>query len=127
MKTENRLFKPLSAFALTLALGAATLPGQAGAATAFDGVWSVQIKAENGDCNASYTVPIQVSDGRISYSGPFNAKASGKIGANGALSVSFAHSDKVVNARGSLKGGSGYGSWKSPSQRCDGTWVARKS
>ena len=126
MQNKTRLSKPLSAFALALALGVAALPAQTSAATSFDGKWSVQIKAENGDCSASYTVPIQVSNGQVRYSGPFNASASGKIGADGIVRVSFAHSDNVVNASGSLKGGSGYGSWRSPTKSCDGTWVARK-
>lgn len=127
MPHKTRLLKPLPAFAFALALGAAALPAPTVAAGSFDGSWSVRIRAENGDCRASYTVPIRVANGRIAYSGPFNAKASGKIGGNGALNVSFSYSDDVVTARGALKGSSGRGSWKSPTKSCDGTWVARRS
>ena len=125
MTKTIRLTKPATLFALTLALGAGSFQ-PAAAATSFDGSWSVRITAENGDCSARYTIPIEVSGGRIRYSGPFNAKASGAIGANGGLKVSFAHSDDVVSARGSLKGESGYGSWTSPTKNCDGTWAASR-
>ena len=128
MKTRTRLLKPRSTIALAFALGLATIPAQTSfAATPFDGQWSVRITAESGQCPAGYTVPIRVSNGRVSYSGPFNAKANGKIGANGALQVSFAHSKDVVNARGSVTGRVGRGSWKSPTKNCRGTWVARKA
>jgi hypothetical protein len=103
----------------------ALVPAQAFAANAFDGRWQVRITAENGHCR-NYTVPIQVRDGQVFYSGPFNAKASGKIRANGGLSVSFAHNNKVVNASGSLRDRAGSGSWMSPTQSCAGSWVARK-
>ncbi len=128
MTIRNRLLQPRSTIALAIALGLATLPAQTSfAATPFDGKWSVQITAEAGNCPAGYTVPIRVADGRVSYPGPFNARANGKIGTNGALQVSFAHSKDVVNARGSVKGRSGSGSWKSPTKNCHGTWVARKA
>jgi hypothetical protein len=128
MTNRTRLVKPRRTIALAIALGLTALPAQTSfAATPFDGTWSVQITAESGQCPAGYTVPIRVSNGRVSYSGPFNARANGKIGSNGALQVSFAHSSDVVNARGSVKGRVGRGSWKSPTKNCGGTWVARKA
>jgi hypothetical protein len=128
MTNRTRLVKPRCTIALAIALGLATLPAQTSfAATPFDGTWSVRLTAESGQCPAGYTVPIRVSNGRVSYSGPFNARANGKIGTNGALQVSFAHSRDVVNARGSIKGRVGQGSWKSPTKNCRGTWVARKA
>ena len=128
MTKMKRLLQPSSTIALALALGLATLPAQTSfAATPFDGKWSVQLTAEAGNCPAGYAVPIRVSNGRVSYSGPFNARANGKIANNGALQVSFAHSRDVVNARGSVKGRMGSGSWKSPTKNCRGTWVARKA
>lgn len=96
------------------------------AATSFDGQWSVRITAENGSCTDRYTVPLQVSGGHVSYTGSFNAKANGKISSNGRLNVTFAHQNDVVSARGSLVGASGFGSWRSPTKKCDGTWTARK-
>jgi len=125
---KPRLLKPLTTFAVAIALGTAAIPAHTSfAAAPFDGKWSVLITAESGKCQSGYTVPIQVADGRVSYSGPFNAKANGQIGSNGALRVSFAHSKDVVNARGSVEGRVGRGSWKSPTKNCGGTWVARKA
>ena len=118
--------KPLTAIALAVSLGAATIP-QAGAAPSFDGSWSVKITAESGECSTRMTVPIEVSRGRIRYTGSYAATANGAVTDNGRLNVSFAHKDDVVTARGALKGGSGYGSWQSPSKRCSGTWTARRA
>ncbi len=126
MSTIFGLSKPLAAVSLAVALAAA-IPQAGLAAQGFDGAWSVKITAESGECSTRMTLPIEVSRGRISYTGAFNARASGAVGANGRLNVSFAHSDDVVNARGSLKGSSGYGSWKSPTQECGGTWTAKRA
>ena len=120
--------KPLCTYAVAIALGSLAIPVSTSfSAAPFDGKWSVQITSEVGKCSARYTVPIRVSGGRVSYSGPFDARAKGNIGANGALRVSFAHRADVVNARGSVKGNAGLGSWKSPTKNCSGTWVARKA
>ena len=85
-------------------------------------MWAVQIVASNGNCPAR-TIPIAVEDGRISYS-IFGATAEGAISSDGALKVSFAHRDDVVNARGALDGGGGAGSWRSSA--CEGSWTARR-
>lgn len=117
--------KPPSFLALALALGAAFLPQTSMAARPFDGDWSVRITAQRGRCSG-YTVPIEVSGGRVSYSGFFNATATGSVRSNGALSVRFAHEDQVVHASGSVKGRSGSGRWTSPTRGCAGTWTARR-
>jgi hypothetical protein len=127
MTTIFGLSKPLHAIAFAVSLGAATIPQAGTAAPGFDGAWAVKIVAESGECSTRMTVPIEVSGGRIRYTGSFSAVASGAVGANGRLNVRFAHSDDVVNARGALKGGSGYGSWKSPTKNCGGTWTARRA
>lgn len=123
--SQNRIVKLCAAFGVAAAL-AAGVAGPAQAATAFDGRWSVKISAETGNC-FSYTVPIEVADGQISYSGRFSATASGEIGAGGTLNVSFARKDDLVQAKGSLQDRIGYGSWQSPTKDCAGTWVARKA
>ena len=121
-----RLHRALSTYALAAALAAVPV-SLSFAAAPFDGQWSVRITAEDGKCAAGYTVPIRVSDGRVSYTGPFNAVANGKISGNGRLRVSFAHRKDVVNVQGSVKGRVGQGRWLSPTKDCGGTWVARKS
>lgn len=117
--------KPSPTFALAAMLGAAILPNASLAAKPFDGEWSVRIVAQSGECSG-YTVPIEVSGGRVSYSGFFNATASGSIKPDGVLRVRFAHEDEVVNASGSVRGVAGSGRWSSPTKGCAGTWTARR-
>ena len=105
------------------ALTFATSAGAAPANSAFDGLWSVEIVAENVDCRAR-TVALEVEEGQISIVG-FGARASGEVASDGDLEITISHSDKVVNASGSLSGTVGSGSWVSPD--CAGTWVARRS
>ena len=121
-----RALKLVSTTAVAIAFGIAIPATMSFAAAPFDGKWSVQITAEVGRC-AAYTVPIRVADGQVSYAGPFNARAKGKIGPNGALRVSFAHRRDVVNVQGSVNGRLGHGRWKSPTKNCGGTWIARKA
>ncbi len=118
--------KPSTTFALAAALSVATLPNAGLAAKPFDGEWSVRIVAQSGECRG-YTVPIEVSGGRVSYSGFFDATANGSIKSNGVLKVRFAHEDDVVNASGSVAGTAGSGRWNSPTKGCAGTWTARRS
>jgi hypothetical protein len=117
--------KPQSSFALALALGAAILSQPSMAAKPFDGDWSVRITAQRGSCSG-YTVPIEVSGGRVSYSGFFDATATGSVRPNGAIKVRFAHEDQVVDASGSVRGQTGSGRWTSPTKGCAGTWTARR-
>jgi hypothetical protein len=116
-----RPFRPLSLVAAAM-LGSCFLGGAAIAATDFDGYWAVEIVALNGNCPARM-VPISVEDGRISFSA-FGATAEGAIAADGSLTVSFAHAQDVVRAKGAVDGGSGAGKWRSA--RCEGSWTARR-
>ena len=120
MKNTLRLFRPLSLVAC-LTLFAATI-GVANAETDFDGTWSVQIVSEDGTCPAR-TVAIQVQESRVHYAG-FGATAEGAINDDGALRASFRHRNNIVKAKGALKGELGYGSWSS--ERCGGSWTARR-
>jgi hypothetical protein len=92
----------------------------------FDGHWSVQVVANGRDCAVGYVVPIQVSDGRISFGGLFGAVASGRVGADGYLNVRMAHAADVVNATGHLTNTGGSGRWTSPTLQCRGMWAASK-
>src|SRR5687767_5497934 len=80
---------------LCAGLLAAPVP-QAAAAAAFDGRWSVTIVPTSGECSARRTVPIQVSNGRITYDGSFRAQAKGKVSPKGAIDVTFARKGDVA-------------------------------
>ena len=113
-------------WSVLLALAASFSATPSFATTAFDGRWSVNIASKTNACDVTYVVPIQVEDGHISYSGPFDATADGKVGRDGRLSVRLARNGDVVSATGSLTDSSGSGQWSGPGADCAGTWRARK-
>lgn len=101
--------------------------GLAFAATPYDGVWEVSIIVESGGCDQGYMVPLQVSDGRVSYAGTFTATASGAVNARGTLSLRFTHDANTVAGTGTLAGRDGAGNWTSETLKCTGRWIARKA
>lgn len=113
-----------------LAIAAFAVPATGIAANAsptFDGEWSVEVQAHAGQCDQSYRVPINVTDGQISYSGRFSVQASGAVNSAGTLDVQLAHGRDVVNATGQLGSQWGQGQWSSATLDCSGTWLARRS
>lgn len=109
-------------------LAASMLLGQpAWAAGPFEGQWSVVVTPENGGCDGPYVLPVRVVENRIIYIGKGQFEADGGVGPDGAVRVTFASQGDRLDARGKMSSDSfGLGSWKSPSEDCDGTWIARK-
>lgn len=88
----------------------------------FDGIWWVEIVAENGDC-AARAVPIEVSSGRLRLSDL--ADAAGTVRDNGALKAAFTDGVAVLTASGALGDTAGSGRWKTSD--CSGHWSARRN
>lgn len=120
-----RLRASLPVFVLTLA-ALALAPGAALAAP-FDGRWQVLVVSESGDCDERFSITLFVAGGEVRYRGSFQATASGQVKEDGKVRLRFSHEDVVVDAKGTVKGSFANGSWQSPSQRCGGTWTARKA
>ena len=115
---------------LGAALAAALLPAgtvPAWAATEFDGTWTVRLEAQQGPCGQSRAVTVDVADGRVTYAGTENVTATGTVPQSGKVQLRFVHGADVLEAKGSVSGNLGWGSWTSPSGRCSGSWSARKS
>jgi hypothetical protein len=98
----------------------------AGAATKFDGRWSVTLQTTGGGCVARRAVSVDVADGRVTYAGEENVTASGTVPASGRVALRFAYMDDFLDARGSVQGRTGTGSWQSPTTGCKGRWSAVK-
>ena len=94
----------------------------AAAQDGFDGMWSIEIVAEQGDCRPR-TVSIEVSDGKVSFAG-FGATAEGDVRSNGTVKAALMHGETVVTARGDLDEELGSGRWRSSD--CRGSWTARR-
>ena len=97
-----------------------------GAATAFDGRWSVEVITEQGVCDRAYRLSLGVAGGRITDIGDNIAQASGHIDPHGMVSVTLTRGAHSLVARGNLSGGEGSGMWRAPSLPCAGRWRAEK-
>ena len=70
------------------------------AAPRFDGLWSVSIVTEKGDCDRGYRYPIRISNGQLVNAGDTNFAISGKVGQTGAITVTVAAAGKSATGSG---------------------------
>jgi hypothetical protein len=124
-KSQNRTFGraagALIAMSLAGALGAAA---PAVATPNYDGLWSVVIVTEKGSCEHAYRYPVRISKGAVQSDGPSLINVSGKVGGNGAVTVSVSAGDKSASGTGRLSGKVGGGKWSGAA--CAGTWEAER-
>jgi hypothetical protein len=91
----------------------------------YDGLWSVLIVTEKGDCDRGYRYPIRITRGTLSNAGDTAFTIAGKVGPTGLIRVTLSHgSNASANGLGQLAGNTGSGSWNSNS--CSGTWTAER-
>jgi hypothetical protein len=121
MTTVTKLFGA-SAFAALIA--ATTLIGSSSAAPRFDGLWSVSIVTERGDCDRGYRYPIRITNGQLVNAGDTNFAISGKVGQTGAITVTVAAAGKSATGSGQLAGDAGGGHWSGGA--CSGSWTAER-
>jgi hypothetical protein len=90
----------------------------------YDGLWSVSIVTQKGDCDPGYRYPIRISNGLLVNAGdsPFNI--SGKVGQTGAITVTVSAAGKSATGSGRLAGNGGGGLWTGGS--CSGSWTAER-
>jgi hypothetical protein len=107
------------------AVPAAPAPIAAGKAN-FDGNWSVLIVTERGNCDRAYRYPVRITNGRVGYAGeaPFNV--SGRVGANGAVTVTVSRGSQSASGSGRLSRTDGGGYWRTAGGECSGTWSAER-
>jgi hypothetical protein len=105
-------------FASILA-GAAAAPAYA--QSPYDGLWHVTIVTKTGNCEATASSTLTVTDGKISANG---ANVSGHIGNEGLVRVSI----NGAYANGQLSGNAGSGRWNGASAGipCSGRWQASR-
>jgi hypothetical protein len=108
----------VAASALT-SVAAATNPGPR-----YDGVWSVSIVTEKGDCDRGYRYPIRIANGVLANGGNDPFTISGKVGPSGAITVTVSSGSKSATGSGHLAGNSGEGLWHGGA--CSGTWTAER-
>ena len=90
----------------------------------YDGVWSVSIITQKGDCDRGYRYPIRISNGVLANGSPDLFTISGKVSASGAIVVTVSAGNKSAIGSGRLAGNTGAGHWQGGS--CSGTWSAER-
>jgi hypothetical protein len=94
------------------------------AGPAYDGVWSVLVQTEKGDCDPAYRYPIRIANGQLVNAGDTAFTISGKVAPTGAIVVTVAAAGKSATGSGYLAGDMGGGHWTGGA--CSGSWTAER-
>ena len=90
----------------------------------YDGLWSVSIVTEKGDCDRGYRYPVRISNGMLANAGDAVFTITGRVGGTGAITVNVSGGGKSAIGSGRLAGNTGTGSWSGGS--CSGSWTAER-
>ena len=115
--------RSLAAIAL-LSATAFAVATPAVAKSKYDGNWSVLIITQKGECDRGYRYPVRITDGTVGYAGESSFSVSGRVGTNGAVTVTVARGDLRANGSGQLGDSAGSGTWHAG--QCSGTWEAER-
>jgi hypothetical protein len=123
MKTFNSIRSAaLFAFVAASATIAAT---STYAVPSYDGLWSVSIVTEKGDCDRGYRYPIRIQNGALANAGSVTAiTINGKVQPTGAITVIVSSGSKSATGSGRLSGDLGEGHWSGG--ECSGSWTAER-
>ena len=124
MTSQQYPRRTLSFALAALAVAAAATATSSNAKSVYDGTWSVSIVTEKGECDRGYRYPVAIANGVLQNAGAADFDISGKVGANGTISVRVAHGDKSAMGTGRLTAAFGSGSWQGGA--CAGTWTAER-
>jgi hypothetical protein len=108
----------------TIAASAMTASTASLAVPRYDGLWSVSIVTEKGDCDPGYRYPIRISNGMLANAGDSVFTISGKVGGTGAITVTVSGGGRSATGSGRLAGNMGVGSWTGGA--CSGSWSAER-
>ena len=103
----------------------AAIPLAARAASSFDGMWSVTIMTQAGNCPSSLRYAVRVAKGRV-YSDDQSYQANGTVAANGATRVTVSEKGQSASGTGRLSGNAGAGRWRTRTGECSGQWTAQR-
>jgi hypothetical protein len=108
-------------------LSLAASPDMAAAQRMFDGNWSVLIVTQNGNCDRAYRYGVSIRNGGVYYEGGI-VNFTGRVAANGRVSVRVTSGASSATGTGRLTRNSGQGRWNGQSggARCSGYWTAER-
>jgi hypothetical protein len=102
---------------------------EAMARTRFDGLWSVSIVTQRGNCDRSYRYPVAITNGVIQQAvnqSDASVAIVGRVTGSGAVAVNVRRGDQFAHGSGRLNTVAGQGQWLSPTSGCTGYWVAER-
>ena len=120
----RRTFGLLCAASVVVGVGSEAL-----ARTRFDGLWSVAIVTQRGNCDRSYRYPVAIINGIVQQAanlGDGSVAIAGRVAGSGAVAVSVRRGDQFARGSGRLNTVGGTGQWLSPTSGCAGYWVAER-
>jgi hypothetical protein len=122
---KNRISRSAMGVLLAVSAGlAGSVTTSAATAPRYDGLWSVSIVTEKGDCDRGYRYPIRIANGVLENAGSVGFTIGGKVTRSGAVTVTVSHGNSSAIGSGRLAGDSGAGYWQGGS--CSGTWSAER-
>src|SRR5215468_8684901 len=127
MNTKTTTFSALAALAILASSAVPTSSAPISAAKpSFDGGWSVLIVTERGTCDRAYRYPVKIDNGAVGYAGSASFNVTGKVGTNGAVTVTVSRGDKSATGTGRMSATDGSGIWTAATGECSGTWTAER-
>jgi hypothetical protein len=117
---------PALAAAAILAASAVPASAPAFAKSNYDGQWSVLIVTQKGTCDRAYRYPVKIDNGSVGYAGESSFNVSGKVGANGTVTVTVSRGSQSAKGTGRMSATDGAGIWTAGSGDCSGTWTAER-
>lgn len=120
----RRFLYPLAATSATCAASIAFAATSSVVLPRYDGLWSVSIITEKGDCDRGYRYPIRISHGLLGNAGDTAFIITGKVEPAGFIRVTVSYGSSSASGSGRLAGDTGDGLWAGGS--CSGTWTAER-
>ena len=124
--TPSSMIRTAAALAMLAASAVPAASAPAAAARNFDGGWSVLIVTEKGTCDRAYRYPVKIENGAVGYAGSASFNVSGKVGDNGAVTVTVSRGSQSAKGTGRMSSNDGSGTWTAGSGDCSGTWTAER-
>jgi len=112
------------AIASTIMASAILASTAAIAVPSYDGLWSVSIVTEKGDCDRGYRYPVRILNGTLANAGDTAITITGKVAGSGAITVTVSAGGRSATGSGRLAGKVGTGSWSGGA--CSGSWSAER-
>jgi hypothetical protein len=121
MTKAGSFFTAMAAAAVLVA----AIPFAARAANSYDGLWSVTIYTQSGNCPSSLRYGVRVARGRV-LTDDQSYQVNGSVAPNGATRVTVSEQGQSASGTGRLSGNAGAGRWRTSTGQCAGQWTAAR-